>query len=215
MHFMRLLDILELKEFIQNCKLVVLIRKIDKRESNAFSMVILNIILLIFLFFVLVFIFVNAFYFVFLRVPSLSSKNKVVAKVLENVDFKGNKKFYDLGCGNGSFITKIAKNYPAMECIGVERNLGIYWWALLRNIFAQRKVVYLRKNFFKINLADADVIFVYLFPGFMERLDAKFKQELRKGTLVISNSFPIKTKNPLKIIPGKMGALETLYIYEY
>jgi pyrroline-5-carboxylate reductase len=64
-------------------------------------------------------------------------------------------------------------------------------------------------------LADADVIFVYLFPAFMEPLNAKFKQELRKGTLVISNSFPIKTKNPLKIIPGKMGALETLYIYEY
>jgi len=167
------------------------------------------------LFFVVVFIFLNAFYFVFLRVPSLSSKNKVVANVLENIDFKGRKKFYDLGCGNGSLIAKIAKNHPAMQCIGVEYNPGIYWWAILRNILAKQKVTYLRKDFFKINLADADVIFVYLFPAFMEPLNAKFKQELRKGTLVISNSFPIKTKNPLKIIPGKMGALETLYIYEY
>ena len=102
-----------------------------------------------------------------------------------------------------------------MQCIGVECNLGIYWWAILRNIFAKQKVIYLRKNFFKINLADANVIFVYLFPGFMEPLNAKFKQELKKGALVVSNSFPIKTKTPLKIIPGKMGALETLYIYEY
>jgi len=138
-----------------------------------------------------------------------------VAKVLENVDFEGKKIFYDLGCGNGSFIAKIAKSHPALQCIGIECNPGIYWWALLRNIFAKQKIVYIRKNFFKINLADADIVFVYLFPGFMERLDSKFRQELKKRTLVISNSFPIKTKTPLKVISGKIGTLETLYIYEY
>jgi SAM-dependent methyltransferase len=178
-------------------------------------MIILNIILIVFLLFVIAVIFLNAFYFFWLAVPSLSSNNKVLAKVLENIDFQGKKKFYDLGCGNGSFIAKIAKNHPALQCIGIECNLGIYWWAILRNIFAQQKIVYLRKNFFKINLADADVIFVYLFPAFMEPLNAKFKQELKKGALVVSNSFPIKTKAPLKIIPGEKGALETLYIYEY
>lgn len=178
-------------------------------------MVILNIIFLVFLFFLIVFIFVNAFYFVFLAVPSLSSNNKIVEKVLENVDFKGKKKFYDLGCGNGSFIAKIAKNYPDMRCIGIECNLGIYWWAVLRNIFAKQKVTYLRKDFFKIDLTDADIVFAYLFPGFMGRLDIKFKEELRKGTLVISNTFPIKTKIPLRVILGRKDALETLYIYEY
>ncbi|PIP26315.1 MAG: hypothetical protein CO140_02985 [Candidatus Moranbacteria bacterium CG_4_9_14_3_um_filter_40_7] len=178
-------------------------------------MIILNIVLPVFLLFLLAFIFVNAFYFFFLAVPSLSSNNKIVAKVIENISFKEKKKFYDLGCGNGSFIAKIAKNYPSLRCIGVERNLGIYWWALLRNIFARQKVAYFRKNFFEINLGDADIIFVYLFPGFMERLDVKFRQELKRGTWVISNSFPIKTKTPLKIISGRKGALETLYIYEY
>jgi hypothetical protein len=163
----------------------------------------------------MVVMYLNVFYFIFLRVPTLSAGNKVVEKILQNIDFGSRKKFYDLGSGNGRLISLVADCYPELECIGIEYNITAYCHAKIRNIFSKNKVSYRRENFFKINLGDADVIYAYLYPPVMERLESKFAKELRRGTVVILNSFPFKTKEPKTILRGKTGALDTLYIYEY
>lgn len=102
-----------------------------------------------------------------------------------------------------------------MECVGIEYNIAAYYCAKIRNIFLKNKVSYRRENFFKVNLGDADIVYTYLFPGVMNRLEAKLANELKSGTVVIANSFPLKSKGPKTIIRRKVGALDTLYIYEY
>jgi hypothetical protein len=163
----------------------------------------------------MVVMYLNIFYFIFLKVPTLSTGNKAVEKILESINLKGKKKFYDLGSGNGRVVSCLAEKYPELECVGIEYNITAHCHAKIRNLFSKNKVSYWRKNFFKIDLGDADVIYVYLYPPVMERLEAKFAKELRKGTLVVMNSFPLKTKEPKMILRGKSGALNTLYIYEY
>ena len=163
----------------------------------------------------IVFVYLNIFYFIYLKVPTLSANNKVIEKILRSIDFKGRKKFYDLGSGNGKLISGVASLYPDLECIGIEYNIAAYYCAKTRNIFLKNKVSYLRENFFKVNLDDADIVYIYLFPGVMNRLEAKLANELKSGTVVVVNSFPLKSKEPKKIIRRKFGALDTLYIYEY
>lgn len=124
-------------------------------------------------------------------------------------------KFYDLGSGNGKIIARIANAYPNLACVGIECNIAAYSWAKLRNLFSKQKVLYRMENFFQTNLGDADIVYAYLFPNLMKRLEPKFTSELKKGTLLIVNSFPLKSKEPLKIIQDKTNALGTLYIYEY
>ncbi|MFZ2192995.1 MAG: methyltransferase [Candidatus Moraniibacteriota bacterium] len=145
----------------------------------------------------------------------LATNKSVISKISRHIDLKNKKKFYDLGSGNGSLISYVAKKYPELECVGVEYNIGAYTQALIRRYFSKVKVSYQRKDFFKIDISSADVIYVYLFPGIINRLEKKFATELRQGTLVIANSFPLKFKKPKKIIKGKDRALDTLYIYEY
>ena len=145
----------------------------------------------------------------------ISTGNDAIKKVLQNIDFKKAKKFYDLGAGNGKVISYVSNHYPDLKCTGIEYNIAAYCCAKIRNIFLKQKVNYQMGDFFKININDADVVYAYLFPGLMDRLESKFARELKKGTLVISNAFPIKSKEPKIIIQGESGALNTLYIYEY
>jgi len=167
------------------------------------------------LFCLIVFIYLNIFYSFYLKVPMLSTGNNAIGKVLQNIDFGKAKKFYDLGAGNGKVISQVASRYPDIKCVGIEYNISAYCCAKIRNIFLKQKINYKFRDFFKINISDADVVYAYLFPGLMERLEDKFARELKKGTLVISNAFPIKSKEPKMIIQGETGALNTLYVYEY
>lgn len=147
--------------------------------------------------------------------PNLSTGNKALKKILKNISFKGKKKFYDLGSGSGKLISRLANQNPNLECIGIEYNLVAYYFAKIRNIFSKRKVDYQLNDFFQVNLVDADIIYTYLFPGIMNRLEVKFSKELKKGALVIVNSFPLKSRKPNAVYKGKTGNLDTLYIYEY
>jgi SAM-dependent methyltransferase len=178
--------------------------------------------MIIFLFFLalclfawMVFIYLNIFYTVFLKVPMLSTDSDVVRKVADNIELAKGKKFYDLGSGNGRFISQLAKSRDDLEYIGIEYNVGAYFRARIRNIFSPKKIFYRKGDFFKMDIKDADVVYTYLFPGIMARLENKFSQELKKGTLVIANTFPLKSRQPKKILPAERGTLGTLYIYEY
>ena len=51
-------------------------------------------------------------------------------------------------------------------------------------------------NFWDIDLADADVVAVYLIPHRMGQLESKLRLELRPGARVISNGFVIPNWEP-------------------
>jgi SAM-dependent methyltransferase len=176
-----------------------------------FVLFFLSLSLLVFV----LFIFLNILYTVFLKVPMLSTDKEVVENIVKNIDFSQAEKFYDLGSGNGKVSLEIARRFPDLECIGIELNIAAFCFSKIKNIFSKCKVDYRFGNFFKANISDADVVFIYLFPGFMERIERKFKEELKCGAIVITNTFPLKNKKPEKIIENEKNLLGKLYIYEY
>ncbi|MFA5076484.1 MAG: class I SAM-dependent methyltransferase [Patescibacteria group bacterium] len=161
-----------------------------------------------------VFLLVTAFYNIFLGAPFLSSNRETLDTLLNKIDLSGKKKLYELGSGNGKVISRIAQKYPQLECVGVEFNWAVYFLALGRNLFSKRKVKYLCQNMFKVDLRDADVVFTYLFPKPMERLEPKFAAELKPGAMVISSTFPLKNKQPAQVYRNK-SCLATIYVYQY
>ena len=104
---------------------------------------------------------------------------------------------YDLGSGDGTTLITAAKEFKA-NGVGIEIDPLRYWVSKIRiqrNGLAKRiKVV--RKNFFQENIKNADVVFVYLVPKALEKLLPKFKQELKKGTRIVSFVYEINL--PLK-----------------
>ena len=49
----------------------------------------------------------------------------------------------------------------------------------------------MRRNIFKVDLRDADIVFCYLLNPAMGKLDAKFRNELKKGCKIISHKFKL------------------------
>jgi hypothetical protein len=84
---------------------------------------------------------------------------------------------------------------------------------ILNKAFNSNRLVILRKNFYQASLTDANVVICYLYPEAMKRLRYKFEDELKPGTLVISNTFAVPGWQSMSVVE-----LEDLYrskIYKY
>ncbi len=121
--------------------------------------------------------------------PFVPSTNSTAAKMVELSKVSGGKVAYDLGSGEGKLLQLIART--GAKAIGIEINPLLVAYTRLRFLFSPlNKQVEVRwRSFWDISFSDADVLFVYLLPLRMKKLEDKILKECKKGTRVISNSF--------------------------
>ncbi len=96
----------------------------------------------------------------------------------------------DLGCGSGSLLRYLARTRPDCEFLGIEHAPLTWLWARLATLGLPNCRVRLG-DFWRQNLGLFDVAYVFLSPAPMARLWAKAGAEMRRGSLLVSNSFPI------------------------
>ena len=142
----------------------------------------------------------------------VSTTKTRIAAFMDAVPMKTGQMLMDLGCGDGRVLRQAYKNY-GVRAIGFEVNLLAYLKARMLSI-GMKGVKIKRKNFWTQNLAEADVVFCYLYPDVLKKLAAKLQTELRPGTLVVSCNFAMPGFNPLTVLRPE-GALHSdpLYIY--
>ena len=76
--------------------------------------------------------------------------------------------------------------------VGVEINPILYLGAKFRRWFYKHKnVSFLRKDVRDVSFKSYDVIYLYLFPALIDKLEPKFRKECKEGTVIISHGFRI------------------------
>lgn len=156
----------------------------------------------------------TAFVSLFLRVPYVPTKKRVMLEIIKHAKLKEGQTFLDLGCGDGRMLIEAEKT-TKVNAIGYEIAPIVYLLAVARKTLNRSKVKIKFKNFFNENLGKADVIFCYLMPAELEKLAKKIKKECKKGTKIISNTFHIKGLKPVKVIPkNEEKKIPTLYFYK-
>jgi SAM-dependent methyltransferase len=175
-------------------------------------LLIVRIILLLFSITILIFVSTHLFFWIFTGVPFLKSEKEILEKLEKEIDWRKIKRFYDLGSGNGNVLKFFAKLHPEIEFIGYELNpLRI----LISKLFCSLpNVKFKRKNIFKADYSDADIIFVFLLPEILEKIIKKFRRELKPHTLIISNSFQFPDDFPFFKKLGNGEEFKTTYFYE-
>jgi SAM-dependent methyltransferase len=126
----------------------------------------------------------------FVGAPWVPTSMSLVHTMLKLADVGPNDIVYDLGCGDGRTIITAAKHYGA-RAVGVEIDPLRYLWCQLR-VYMLRldgRVKIIHGNIFRQDLSEATVVTCYLLQGTNNKLEEKFKKELRAGTRVISNTF--------------------------
>ena len=120
----------------------------------------------------------------------------------------------ELGSGWGHVAMAAAKCFPSSSVVGYELSLLPFFFsrASLR-IQARENLTFQRLDFMEVSLDTADVVICYLYPGGMSALSEKLLQELRPGSIVISNCFHLPGWQPVETIV--LGDLFATRVYLY
>ena len=148
--------------------------------------------------------------FLFTKVPFVPTNANDVEFFVKKLSIGPKDVFYDLGSGDGKVVFLVEK-YSGAKTIGFE----LTWWthvlAKLKAKFKKSKAMFKNQNFFKHSWAEATVIYGYLYPPLMARVEEKFISDCKHGTFAVIRDFPFPNLKPLEII--KRPKNHELYIY--
>ncbi|HWR77300.1 MAG TPA: class I SAM-dependent methyltransferase, partial [Thiobacillus sp.] len=83
----------------------------------------------------------------------------------------------------------------------------------LRAGFKRSRVRFMRRDYATLDLADFDVVFAFLSPAAMPGLWQQAQAQMRSGSLFISLSFAVNTRQPDHVVTLAEGARHTLYAW--
>ena len=146
-------------------------------------------------------------------------RRRIIAKLKSDqaVRQKNPYTVIDLGSGNGHLTRAIARAMPQARVIGLElRPNGLFQARLRQRLMGPKNVEYQRQDFFARDLSDADAVTMFLAARIMPALGDKLANDLRPGSLVLSNTFPLDAKwQPKEIIkaPSLFYFGDKLFVY--
>lgn len=137
--------------------------------------------------------------------PSSRKAQKVLVSLVQ----KGT--VYELGCGFGTLA--VALSSKNRVCAFEQALIPWFFSVIQKHIRRARTLSIERKDFFSVDLSKADVVVCYLYPAAMQRLGPKFEKELKKGAIVLSNSFQIPGRKADEIVEIGDWMRSKIYCY--
>ena len=152
----------------------------------------------------------------YIDVSSSKRAIEVVKKIIKELGIERGI-LYDLGSGRGSVAIGVKKAFPEMQVFGFDRSLVKIVLSRVRSFLSRAKVKFTRKNFFKVNLGEADIIYNYTWHSTIRELRDKIEKEAKSGAFIISNTFPLPDLSPAftrEVLTRKnKPSFEKIYIY--
>lgn len=142
----------------------------------------------------------------------VSTSRKRIDAFADAVAMKPGQVLVDLGCGDGRVLRRLRRRFD-VRAIGYELNPLAYLMARLLCV-GRRDITILFKDFSKVDLSGADVVFCYLFPDVLPKLSVKLDRELEPGSVVVSANFAIPNWTPLQVLRVDRSLhRDPLYVY--
>lgn len=139
--------------------------------------------------------------------PYLPTRKAQANMALDMLNLKKGDIFVDLGSGDGAVLIEAAKR--GYRCYGYELNPLVWLVSKLRMLRYGSQVTIYCRNFWTEPLpVNTNGVFVFLLAKYMEKLDQKLTNELKKKTHVVSYTFEIPHKKSIH-------AQQALFLYEY
>jgi hypothetical protein len=145
------------------------------------------------------------------QVPLFLS-NRATAEALSAVipQEKG-QRVADLGSGTGGLLLRLARSRPDCRFVGIEAAPLPFAIARLTKRGANLELHW--GDFWSGSLGEYDVVYAFLSPVPMARLWEKARAEMRPGSLLVSNSFPVPDRAPTRIVDVEDRRRTRLYCY--
>ena len=131
--------------------------------------------------------------------PFLPTKMNNIRKILKLAGVKKGKKFYELGSGDGRVVIAAAK--LKAEAIGIEQSwIRVMYSKYIASKLKLKNTRFYHGNIFSKIYQDADIVYIYLLSKGVRKLDEKLKKELKKGSIIITQTYHFSNWKPFKKI---------------
>jgi len=149
--------------------------------------------------------------------PYYPTPETIVDKMLQLGGLKAGEKVYDLGSGDGRIVILAAQKFHA-DAVGVELDKDLCRLSMekIAKLHLEKNAHIVNGDLLKQNYSSADLITVYLLPGFIDKVQPLLDQQLKKGARVVAHDFEFKNWTPDKvenIADDGEGRSHTLYLY--
>lgn len=146
--------------------------------------------------------------------PFVPTPMNQVKKMVALAKLKKGQRVYDLGCGDGRFVY-IAANMYGAKATGIELSPMVYLYAKVRQLFWKSKAQIVFGDFKMRDISDADVIFCYLLPECLTKIQPDLDKQLKPGTLIYSYAFKIPSWKLIHTEErDKAANLGPVFVYE-
>jgi tRNA A58 N-methylase Trm61 len=143
--------------------------------------------------------------------PWVPMRKRDIERVFQVAPIEKGDCVYDLGCGDARVLVG-ALVRGVGRAVGYEVSLIPYGIAWLRGRRYGKKMVLRYRDFWKADVSEASVIFLFLSHRAHARLGKKFNKELKKGTRVVTYVWPIEGWGPVSV--DKSEGKLPIYLYE-
>jgi len=149
--------------------------------------------------------------------PYYPTPETIVEKMLQLGGLKTGEKVFDLGSGDGRIVIMAARKFHA-DATGIELDRDL--WKLssdkIRSLGLEKTARIVNGDLLKQDYSSADLITVYLLPGFIDKVQPILDRQLKKGARVVSHDFEFKDWTPEKVqnvADDGEGRSHTLFLY--
>ncbi|KKR80860.1 MAG: hypothetical protein UU73_C0002G0156 [Candidatus Daviesbacteria bacterium GW2011_GWA1_41_61] len=127
--------------------------------------------------------------------PFIPTKMHSLQSIFKRAGLKKGKNFYELGSGDGRVVLKAAAT--GAQAYGIEQSWLRVWFSR----YQASKLKLPNAHFFHGNIFDrsyypADIVYIYLLPKALDKLEGKLKKELNKRSVVITQTYHFKNWQP-------------------
>lgn len=142
--------------------------------------------------------------------PFLPTSKKEIRQALRIAKLKPGETIFDLGCGDGRALVIAQKEFGA-KVIGYELSKPFFIISKINAWLNKVKGGIFCQNFLEADLSKADIIFFFLTPKAIAKLQTKLETELKIGARVISISSPLPFWQAKSTTP--YGKYSNIYYY--
>ena len=142
------------------------------------------------------------------------SPPQVIAAMLELAEVAPDDVVYDLGSGEGEIVIEAARRY-GVRAVGVELDHERIENAEKNAVAAgvTDRVRFVERDLFEVDIREATVVTLYLFPKLMQRLLPKLLRELRPGTRIVAHDFALPGWPPEKTVDVQLDRIRRVYLW--
>jgi 16S rRNA A1518/A1519 N6-dimethyltransferase RsmA/KsgA/DIM1 with predicted DNA glycosylase/AP lyase activity len=123
--------------------------------------------------------------------PWWRTNKKTAEAVCDLAKISAKDVVYELGSGDGEALITIARKTGA-QCVGIEIDPFRFLFSQIRKISSHTKnIQFVRRDFKKMDLKKATIVYMYLVPAGIKRTLPLFKKDLQPGTKLVSYIYKI------------------------